>query len=231
MENLENVAVATSEVSSNTADSIRRETTKGSITCSRVYTSDYQAEDTQTAELRQENKTLSYYPTRQITSNMQDNPFGLADFGFNEEPYESIEKRVGWIDVPVGKTVEDMNQALAGKEGCTLYKVLSNKPILTNRQKYAISQGLRTMDQFADAQVVRYGENYVPRAGQGGAPGQLITDLHGKIQYRRVFYSNTPKEDIDMRNAVPEDLYMSTAISAEVHGQSAVVHEGQEIVI
>jgi hypothetical protein len=206
------------EAITTTATAVRKEVKKSSVTIDKVYVGDYQKEGTKSCQLRQVVETTSYYPSKQISNNMQDNPFSLGEFGFEEQAFPNKENRVAWIDVPAALSQDDVLGRLP--KDCCLYKVLSNRPILTNNQAYAIDEGIRTMDEFASTQIVRYGEN-------SPLSGQIVKDDNGKPQYRQIFYSNTPKEDIDLRNASGTDYYASAAIIAELNGASTIA--GQEI--
>jgi len=194
---------------------IRKEVSKDALSVSRVYKSDYQKDGTHTAELRQTVTTKSYYPGKSVSNNMQDNIFGQNDFGFEEQEYTNNEKRVAWIDVPENMTPEAVAEKLANFPEATLYRVLSNNPILTDNQVYAISAGLTTKDNFAESQVVRYPE------GSENA-GKLALDSNGKPQYRAIFFSNSAKEDMDLRTE-DEEFYASASIAAELNSTEHVV--------
>lgn len=195
---------------------IRKEVSKDALSVSRVYESDYQKEGTHTAELRQTVTTKSYYPGKSVSNNMQDNIFGQSDFGFEEQEYTNNEKRVAWIDVPQGMTSEAVAEKLVQFPEATLYRVLSNNPILTDNQVYAINAGLTTKDNFAESQVVRYPE------GSENA-GKLALDSNGKPQYRAIFFSNIAKEDMDLRTENADEFYASANIAAEMNSTEHVV--------
>ena len=95
---------------------------------------------------------------------------------------------------------------------------MSNKPIITDSQAYAVNQGLRTMDDFANSQIVRYGDN-TPDAGK------IVKDDNGKPQYRAIFFSKTAKADVDLRNNDANDFYSSVEIKAELLGASTVADQ------
>jgi hypothetical protein len=210
-------------MSTEVSDRIRKETSKSSLSVSRVYKSDYQKEGTETAEIRQEVTVVSFYPSKSIANDMQDNVFKLQDFGFKEEPYTNTEKRVAWIDVPVGTTAEQVVAKIAALPKAGLYRVLANKPILTDNQKYAITSPDIdvTMDTFAENQVVRY-----PEASANA--GKLALDQLGKPQYRVVFFKADAPEDMDWRTASAGDFYSTPSIKAEME-QTAHVVEGQTL--
>lgn len=206
------------EATTATATAVRKTVTRTGVTIDKVYVGDYQKEGTKSCQLRQVVETKSYYPSKQIKSNMQDNPFSLVDFGFEEQEFSNKENRVAWIDVPAAASQDDV-LAKIPTTAC-LYKVLSNRPILTNNQAYAIDEGLRKMEDFAATQIIRYGV-------ESPLSGQIVKDENGKPQYRQIFYSNVAKEDIDLRNASGTDYYASPAIVAEMNGASTIA--GQEI--
>lgn len=195
---------------------VRKEVSKSEVSVDKVYKGEYQKEGTMTAQLRQTVKTDTFYPSKQVSNSHQDNPFSLEEFGFSETKYENQEQRVAWLDIPQGLSVEDVLGRIPA-EAC-LYKILSNRPILTDSQNYAIEQELRTLDNFADSQIVRYGENHEKA-------GQIVPDANGKPQYRAVFFSSTAKEDIDLRDADPVNSYASDAIKAEMQGAGAIINQ------
>lgn len=197
---------------------IRKVQTSTPVTVDDVYVSDYQKDGTKTAQLRQVVTTKAYYPSKQITNSHSDNPFQLSDFGFEETEFESVESRVAWVDVPESASKDDVEGKLSPES--TLYRILSNRPIITDSQEHAISSPEieLTLDDIANKQVVRYPKGHAQE-------GQIILDLNGKPQYRAVFFSATAREDEDTRNAVADDFYITDEIRAELHGASAVVNQ------
>lgn len=190
---------------------------KGKISLSRIYKAEYQKEGTLTAELKQEVVTKTSYPSKKVSNSMQDSIFGNEAFGFESQDFTATETRVAWIPVPSGATEEEVeaNLSKAIANGATLYRVMSNKPILTEDQDYSIQVGNKTLADYAAAQVVRYPESHP----QGG---QLIKDTNGKVQYRRIFFKSSPMEDVDNRTADPKDQYISKEISMELSGASVI---------
>ena len=175
---------------------------------------EYQKAGTKTLEVRQTVTTVSKYPSARVSNNLQSNIFATEEFGFENQEYVSKEERVAWILVPEAATEEAIKAKLeaANKAGGTLYRVLSNEPILSDDQLYAINQGLRTKDQFAERQVLRYPDNETTRAE--GTANKIILDVHGNVQYRRVYFWHEPKADMDLRD--PNKVYTSPAIAQEV---------------
>ena len=204
------------EVSTPVAQGARKVVNVQPLLVSRVYTSPFQKEGTLTAELKQTVETKSFYPSKSVSNDLKGNPFSPQDFGFAEQEFTSTEVRVAWIDVPMGTTAEVVEAKLAALPTAKLYKILANKPILSDSQKYGISAGLTTIDAIGDSQVIRY-----PEASEKG--GQLILK-DGKPQYRSIYFT-TSQVDQDMRTAIASDFYATATIKAELEN---VVSVGQE---
>lgn len=198
----------------NQGSGITKHVTVGDITLDSIKDSEFQKEGTTTAQIRQVITTVSTYPSKQVQTNMQENLFEAADFGFTGQNFENIENRVAWILVPIGTTEDQLKAKLlaANAAGATIYRVLSNHPILDDAQKYAIANNVGdvTMDTFADRQVVRYPDGHPQK-------GQLCLDANNKVQYRRTFFWKTPLEDQDMRSTDPADVYLSMQVTLELN--------------
>jgi len=199
---------------------VKKIVVKGKIEVTRVYASDFQKEGSETAELKQTEETTTLYPSKTVTSSLQDNVFGTEEFGYEDKPYVSNRTNVAWINVPVGTTVEQVAARIAAKPKASLYRVVSNHPILTDNQEYAIGAGIATMDQFADRQVVRHGTD---DEGGAWAKGDLVLDNLGRPLYKAVFFSLDTKEDINRCSTDPADFYASEAIQAELVGAMASI--------
>lgn len=195
---------------SSTTNGITREVEVGAVTLDGApYVSNFQKKDTLTAMFRQEIKVKSIYPAARISDERNDNFFGAEEFGFEGgQEFVSVEKRVAFMDVPTNTTVEVLNARLAANSEASLYKVLSNKPILTSGQLSAVTNGLRTYDEFANSQVIRYPEGHIEA-------GKLILDSFGKVQYRAIYLSSKDKEDEDYRSETSE-AYISPEIAVEL---------------
>lgn len=204
---------------------VRHEISKGDIHLDKIYAAEYQKDGTLTAQIRQLVETKSFYPSKKVENNLQGNIFNTSDFGFGEQEFSSLETRVAWIPVPASideaTVVAKLVAATTG--GATIYKVLSNEPILSDDQKYAITQGLRDYDYFANQQAVRYPENDETKAN--GTAGKLTLDKNGNVQYRRTYFWNTPLEDVDARDE--KKVYLSPELKAEMQGASTMA--GQTI--
>lgn len=200
---------------------VRTEISKGALEISRVHATAYQKEGTLTAEIKQTVTTKSFYPSKSVSNNMQDNPFSTSEFGFSEQEYTSNSKRVVWVDVPLDSTVESVTAKLAALPGASIYRMYANKPILTDNQLYAISAGLTTKDAIADKQVIRYGES-------DERAGQLILK-NGKPQYKADFFKSTLTADQDLRTEDPADFYATPAIKVELAGVTTSISVEQEV--
>jgi len=207
---------------SNTQEQGKRTTiSKGGLEISRVHATQWQKEGTLTAEIKQTVTTKSYYPSKSVSNNFQDNPFSTAEFGFAEKEFVSTSKRVVWVDTPIGSTVESVMAKLAALPEATVYRIYANHPIISDNQAYAITAGLTTKDAIADKQSIRYGE---------GDPqvGKLILK-NGKPQYKADFFKSTAMADQDLRSEDPADFYATEKIKRELAGVMTSVSVEQEV--
>ena len=190
-----------------TNNAVSTEVRKSALIVEEVKVSNFQKAGTKTAVLKQTIETISKYPTKSVSSDKQDNIFSMEDFGFEEQEFTSVRTNVAFLDVPANSTIESVEAQLKKFPKACLYRIISNEPILTDKQKYSISAGLKTKDDYANSQVIRFGE---------GSPdaGELILDSNGKVQYRAVYFSATEKEDMDLRTH-DEVNYMSEKIKEE----------------
>lgn len=180
---------------------VKIEVTRYPIEISEIRVSDFQKKGTKTAILKQKVETKSFYPSAQVSNEFQDNLFTTEDFGFEDKVFTNTRTNVVFLDIPEDTTSKQLQARLDKFPEATLYRVLSNRPILTSNQEYAIKEGLRTLDDFAHSQVIRDGETQ-----------SLILDNNGNIQYRVTFFSLLDKQDVDGRNG---DVYMSEELEAE----------------
>ena len=197
------------------ATEVTKHTSKGVLIVSRIYASENQKEGTMRAELKQTRKVVSIYPTRTVTSNLQDSIFGIQEYDFKEKEFVNETTLVAWMDIPQGVSVEALVERLKKFPEATIYKIVDNKPILTDNQEYAISQGLRTMDDYANAQIVRHGAD--DPEGKWAA-GDLVLDNLGRPVYKATFFSSVKKEDVDRRDSNPQNYYVSEEIQNEMAG-------------
>lgn len=200
------------------SNNIKKTTTYSDITLDNIAVSQYQKEGTLTAQIRQTVTTVSNYPSKQIATNMQQNLFDGTDFGFDGQNFTNTEERVAWILVPLGTTAESLKDRLAkaNAQNATIYRVMSNRPILDEAQQFAVKTGLNgvTMDTFANSQIVRFPKGHPQE-------GLICLDANNKVQYRRTFFWLTPLEDQDKRTTDPADVYLSPEVTMELNGASA----------
>lgn len=189
-----------------------------------IYKSNYQKAGTETVMLKQEVETKSYYPSTKLNNSLTKSIFEQEELGADEQEFVSTETRVAFLNVPVGTAMSVVEERLAKvSDKARIYRILSNRPILTDEQKSAIRNGITTLETIANSQVARY-----PKGSSN--EGQLVLDPNGKVQYRATFFHAEGKEDTDMRTADENDVYMTDEIREELNGDFITVnHEDQEI--
>lgn len=180
---------------------VKKTKTYSDLILSRLFENNYQKAGTITAEIKQTVKTITSYPGKSVNSNMQDNLFGNDEFNFEPVTYENTSTRVAFLDVPEHMTEEQVAERLvaASKNGAMIYQVLSNYPILTDKQEAAIENGTTTAAIIAEKQVMRYPEG-------SERAGELILDALNRPIYRATYFSNTSKEDLDKRKFVDASM-------------------------
>lgn len=171
-------------------NALSTETVVSPIEVAEIRTSEYQKPGTMTAILKQEVTTTSVYPGKKFSNELADNLFDNSDFGDEGKTYEKTEKRVAFMLVPTGTTIEQIQEKLAKAPKACIYKILDTKPIVSNDQHYAISVGQTTLEAIADKQRVINPET-----------GEVIL-FYGQEQYRATFFSTTGQADIDNRKVV-----------------------------
>ncbi len=167
------------------------------ITVDKVEQDQYKA-DLYSAQIRQ--IVTKVYPSATISNNMSDSLFDADEYNLEGQEYN--ETRVTWIPVPKGSSVAQVEAMLAKCPDAKIYKVLSHEPILTDGQEFAIESGLRSLEDFADSQLIRTND------------GEAILD-DGAEQYSAKFFSKNGKEDQDLRTP------QATATSSSTVGDLA----------
>lgn len=191
---------------------VTKKVSLGKLSIDSVKASKYQKAGTLTVQFRQIITTVSTYPSTNISDGISDNLFAMNEFSIGEgKSYTNTETRIAWINVPEGATVQVLqskidNLIATGKTPCIAKKV-SNYPILSENQEVAITKGFKTMDDFANSQVVRYGNNHANA-------GALILDSDGNPMYKRTYFKADKVEDEnDCGNC---EVYFSSEIGAEL---------------
>ena len=122
---------------------IQETVVKSNVTLDSVKASTYQKKGTLTAQLRQVIETTTIYPSATVESDLADNLFSTDEFhNIETKDYFNKETRVTWMQVPDNVTPNMMMQVLAQHPDCCIYKILSNKPILTIQQQNVIEAGI-----------------------------------------------------------------------------------------
>lgn len=207
-----------------TNGSIEKEVAFNDIVVSRVYASKYQKKGMLTAELKQEVTTKTFYPQTRVNDSLSSSIFEASDFDIPKTEYKQKETRVAWVNVPANATLETVREQISKLPAANIYKILSNRPILTEEQKTGIESGniSLTEDDVANSQVVRYPDN-------SDEAGKLILK-DGKPQYmRRVFSTDPNIEDVDLRTDIADDFYASDEIVAELQGNEHFVFSAQDL--
>jgi hypothetical protein len=187
------------------SNEVSKSTVVSEITIDRVYVSDFQKQGTKTLQLRQIVQTTSSYPSKKVGNEFSDNLFATKDYGFKENTFVNKQNRVFFMSIPVNAPKEAIIAKVksANASKAVLYRKIANKPILTSGQEYSISQGQKTMEDYAGSQVVRHPETK-----------EVVLDESGNPQYRIICFSETPKADEDFRGQ--GDVYLMEGMKGEV---------------
>jgi len=200
---------------------IQRKLQRTAVKVRELRPGEYQKKGTITAVLEQLVVTTSIYPGIRTTSNLQQNMFGEEEFSAEPQEYVSKTMRVAFVNVPEDKTAEQVQKAIP--KNAHIYRILDNRPILSDNQKNAIDRGLTTLDVIGDGQALRY-----PDLDENGKPhphaGELIL-FNGKVQYKVNMFWMSPKEDIDYRGK--HDEYRTPKIKAEL-GEETINVKAEE---
>lgn len=203
-------------------NALRTTRNAGRITIDKIEKSPFQKAGTLTATLRQIINVIAYYQGKQATDSLTDSLYDNDDFGFEEQSFASTETRVCFLPIPDSETEAGLLEKLAAAPNARIWKCLSNHPILTSQQENSINRGLKTLDEYADSQVIRYPEGHE-------MAGQIIV-RNGKVEYKVQKFSANGKPDTDLRNSTPGDFFVSSAITAELkgdHDQDSVGEYGE----
>lgn len=73
--------------------------------------------------------------------------------------YKNLETRVA-DNCSDNVTQEDVQAKIDELPNAVLYKVLSNYPILSENDNWAINNNIRTTDDYAQSQIVEYPSNH-----------------------------------------------------------------------
>lgn len=144
----------------------------------------------------------SVYGIKNGASSLDSQIFPTIDFG-EGETYKNESKRVFFLSVPESlDTIEKVQEHLNKFPNLHLFRILSNKPILSNEDLAAIDNGKLSLDTKANQQVIRNNE------------GKIVA-FEGKPQYKRICLSTEFREDEDLRHS--GEAYTSPEIWDELH--------------
>lgn len=192
------------------SNALRTNRKYGKITVDGIAKSNFQKEKTMTATLRQIIEIVAYYQGKQANDSLTDSIYSNDEFGFGEQEFASTETRVCFLNIPEGETEENLLAKLEKATKARIWKCLSNHPILSTQQTNSITRGLKTMDEYANKQVIRYPEGHA-------MAGEIIV-RNGKVEYKIQRLSAIGKPDEDFRNSTPGDFYVSDDIRTELAG-------------
>jgi len=143
------------------------------------------------AELRQ--KITREYNAQTISSNMQSAFAPVQTYNLTQSKYEK--ERVCWVETPKGWTLEMAQKHLdnvyeSGSKPC-IYQVLSFEPIFTDKDH-------SWMDKLSEDERELFIENKKNNQTVLNPQTGEIAAINGRTLYRKLFYSEYEREDIDL---------------------------------
>jgi hypothetical protein len=169
-------------------------------------------DDVAQAELRQ--IVTRHYPSARPYSSLIDPLFSLEEFDFESTDYEN--ERVCWINIPLGKTKQDVEKQLKTVPDATIYRILADKVemVLSEEQLFALKS-----DDFDYSLDQAKRSHLVMLVQESGIPcpvsatgvwleNSVELDENGKVtaildesglQYASKGFSLSFKEDVDLR--------------------------------
>lgn len=131
--------------------------------------------------------------------------FKDEDFGEELKTVTYPSKRVAWINVPEGSTVESIQALCNAAPNARCYRVLSFDPmdIMTDGQRAAWNDPSKydfSRDEWVEKRMVR------------NLDGEIVLDpVFGKPMYRQSFFDKDGREDIDLRPESAQRLGLTPA--------------------
>lgn len=168
-------------------------------------------------------KMTDHYPSGKPNASL----FDVEDFNFEDTKFEN--KRVAFVDVPLGTTLEGVTAQIAkltaaGKFPC-IQKVMSLKPILSEDQKAGIAAGKTTLDiiaakQLARKQVIDPVTKQPVKDGEGKVVTEQLFYGENKLPFYRVnVFQPDFVEDIDTRKAEESAMVQTSVEVAEARAE------------
>lgn len=161
------------------------------------------------AQLRQE--VTSIYPAARAHNSLSDGLFEAGDFGDGQS---YVEKRVTWVPVKVGTTLEQVQELIRQNSDAVLHKTLSMDPILSEEQINAIETGLSEMtyDDYRE-KFVRDSENNPVLYGN--------KNFYRSINFKKTFVADTDKRSAELDAAGPVTMTPAAPATVQATAENA----------
>ncbi len=169
---------------------IRKEKRWGRVTVDLVKEHEYK-DDVKSAQIRQTVTKVTIYPGKNVANDKQDSLFAPKEFD-GEREYKTPSTRVTWIDIPLDKTVEDVQEMLDSlAEKATIYQIVSTdiQDCLSDNHRHQIEEGNLLLK---DAMKKRE----IPIREKGKPTGESAKDSDGDLLYLERYFSNEGQTDI-----------------------------------
>ena len=183
-------------------------------------------DDVAQAELRQ--TVTRHYPSARANNSITDALFSAGEFDFSSSDFEQV--RVVWINIPLGKTKQDVEKQLEKFVDATIYRMLADnvQQVLSAEQLHAIDSP--DFDYSLESAqrshiVMAVDDDGMPRAIASNGEtlvGAVELDADGKItailepaglQYSSKGFALNQTDDIDLR-AIAEPIKQATVADA-----------------
>ena len=169
-------------------------------------------DDVAQAELRQ--IVTRHYPSARPYSSLIDPLFELEEFDFESTDFEN--ERVCWINIPLGKTKQDVEKQLKTVPDATIYRILADKVemVLSEEQNFALKsdQFDYSLDQAKRSHLIMLVQEsgipcpvssagvWLEEAVELNENGRVTAILdESELQYASKGFSLSFKEDVDLR--------------------------------
>ena len=186
-------------------------------------------DDVDQAEIRQ--MVTRHYPSARANNSMNEGLYNESEFDFESKDFG--QERVAWINIPKGKTQQDVEKQIAKFEACTIYRVLADdvRQVLSAEQLHAISSPDfdYSLEKAMNSHVVLLvGEDGMPSAISASGEvleGAIDIDEDGRVisilkpeglQYSSKGFALSHTDDTDLRAYATAELQEENAVSTEV---------------
>lgn len=147
-------------------------------------------------------QVITTYPEAKAGNSLNDSIFDSKEFGFGDGQ-NFTENRVGWIDVPKGTSIEEVQATLEKYPKARIYRVMSLEPILTDEQRSAMATGISEDAEGNTIDMAYYEKTQMVKISAESGEVILYKNLP---QYRVTAFSINGKADIDLRSKQYQDL-------------------------